>query len=77
MIKTQIQLEEDQYVRLKRLSRQEARSIADLVRQSVGLLLRQVDARSLPPLTELAGKYRPAAGVDLKPHDASWARAIR
>lgn len=78
MIKTQVQLEEWQYDALKRLSRRESRSIADLVRQSVTQLVRDVESRALPPLEDLAGKYRPRPDTDdLKPHDRDWAASAR
>lgn len=77
MIKTQIQLEEWQYEALKRLGRRESRSVADLVRESVAQLLRRADGRAMPPLAEIAGKYRPRDAGDLKRHDRAWAESIR
>lgn len=77
MIKTQIQLERWQYDALRRLSRQESRSIADLVRQAVVQLVRRAESRSMPPLEEIAGKYQPREAGDLKEHDRSWAAAVR
>lgn len=77
MIKTQVQLEEWQYQALKRLSRRESRSIADLVRESVAQLVRRADRRAMRPLDQIAGKYRPRDTDDLKQHDRAWADSVR
>jgi hypothetical protein len=77
MIKTQIQLEPWQHEKLKELSRRQSRSIADLIRESVTHLLRARELDALPPLREVAGKYRPIPVDDLKEHDRAWSEAIR
>lgn len=80
MIRTQIQLEESQYRRLKDLSHADSRSLSDLVRESVGHYLARRETQSPPPLESVAGKYsssaRPSSG-ELKAHDQHWADAIR
>lgn len=75
MKKTQIYVDARQYEALKARAAKESRSMADLIREAVTRLLEQGgDAR---PLDEVAGRYRPMETVDLKPHDAEWAAAVR
>ena len=77
MIKTQIQLEEAQYGGLKRLGVLEARSLSDLVREAVALLLARSQRRAVGSLEEVAGKYERGDAGDLKDHDRGWAESIR
>jgi predicted CopG family antitoxin len=77
MIKTQIQLENWQYEGLKRLSAAEARSLSDVVRESVALLLNRSKRRTSRTLEEIAGKYERGDAGDLKDHDRGWAESIR
>jgi predicted CopG family antitoxin len=77
MIKTQIQLETAQYEELKRLGASEARSLSDLVRESVTLLLARSQRRAARSLEEVAGKYERGDAGDLKDHDRGWAESIR
>jgi hypothetical protein len=78
MRKVRIQIEESQYEALRRLGHEEARSVADLVREAVDHLLRQPQVRALPPLPEIAGKYRPQEEAGgMKEHDRRWAAAVR
>jgi predicted DNA-binding protein len=59
MIRTQIQLTEEQAQALRRLSADTGRSLADLVRQAVDLYLR---TRKLPNLDAVRERARQAAG---------------
>ncbi len=77
MVKTQVQLEESQYHAAKGESARTARSLSDLVREGLALVLQRSSQRQRVPLKELAGKYEPVAGEGLKPHDQAWADAIR
>ena len=77
MIKTQIQLEEWQYEALKRSSASSSRSMSDIIREGVTLLLNRTGRKSTTPLAQLAGKYRPVTGAELKPHDLEWVDSIR
>ncbi len=47
MIRTQIQLDEDQYERLKTLAAARSQSVSQLVRESVELLLGSTDRREV------------------------------
>lgn len=79
MVRTQIQLTEGQAKTLKRLAKQQQRSVADLIRQSIDLYLAQ---RGELPLDEryeralaIAGKYR-SSDADLgRNHDRYLAEA--
>ena len=76
MIKTQIQLEEWQYQAAKKAGAELGRSLSDLVREGVTLVLSRVSQRPSVPLESLAGKYEPIPLDDLKPHDRVWAETI-
>jgi len=75
MVKTQIQIEEWQYEALKRETADTSRSMADLIREALTDSLKK--KKPLHALSDLAGKYRPLGGRDLKRHDAAWADSIR
>ena len=75
MIKTQIQLEEVQYERLRKIAAAEHRSLADCVRECVALYLAQSSV-SGANLDGVLGKFAPISDEDLKPHDRAWAEAI-
>lgn len=77
MIKTQIQLEDWQYAALKRVGSERSRSLSDLVREGVILLLEREGAPGAIRLEDVAGKYRAVGVNDLKAHDRDWAEAIR
>lgn len=79
MIRTQIQLTEGQAQSLKRLARQQQRSMAELIRQSVDLYLATAGELPLDQQYEramaLAGKYR-SGDTDLgRKHDQYLAEA--
>ncbi len=77
MIKTQIQLEEWQYQAAKKAGAELGRSLSDLVREGVTLVLNRVSQRPSVPLESLAGKYEPIPLDDLKLHDRVWVETIR
>jgi len=79
MVRTQIQLTEGQAKTLKRLAKQQQRSVADLIRQSIDLYLAQ---RGELPLDEryeralaMSGKYRSDAADLGRNHDRYLAEA--
>lgn len=77
MVKTQVQLEEWQYQAVIGESTRTARSLSDLVREGLTLVLQKSSRQPRVPLEELAGKYEPKSCEDLKLHDRGWADAIR
>lgn len=77
MIKTQVQLEEWQYQAAKGESARTSRSLSDLVREGLTLVLQKSAKQPQVLLEELAGKYEPKSCEDLKFHDCGWADAIR
>lgn len=77
MIKTQIQMEEWQYARLKRLSASQASSMSEVVRQAVAQLLDRSVNQTTCSLEEIAGKYAGESLEDIKAHDRAWVEAIR
>lgn len=74
MKRTQIQVPEDRYEELERIAHQEGRSVADLVREGIELVLRQNRALAAS-LDAIAGKFRPLPMEDLKAHDRWLAEA--
>lgn len=77
MIKTQIQLEDWQYEGLKRLGAAESRSLSDMVRESVAILLNRSRRPASRTLEEIAGKYERGDVGDIKNHDRGWVESIR
>lgn len=67
MIRTQIQLREDQYEELRRRAAGENRSLADLVRESLDCwLARGAPRTALAGLAKLSGRFRdPAGAIDV------------
>lgn len=77
MIRTQIQLEEWQYQAAKKAGADSGRSLSDLVREGVSLVLSRVAQQPSVPLESLVGKYEPLPMDELKLHDRVWAETIR
>jgi len=77
MIKTQVQLQEWQYQAAKRESARASRSLSDLVREGLAMVLQRSATASRGDLEALAGKYTAQPADDLKPHDSAWVEAIR
>ena len=73
MVRTQIQLPEEDYERLKLAASRQGRSMADCIREGIGLFLRQVDQGRRDLLAIPA--FLPGAMDDLKEHDRWWAEA--
>jgi len=80
MVRTQVQLREEQVRSLKRLAESSGVSMAELVRQGVDLLIRQGD---VPSQTELraraaaaAGRFRSGLKDGARRHDHYLAKAL-
>jgi len=79
MIRTQIQLEEQQHRQLRALGARDDKGLAQQVREAVALYLAGHRGRPLPSLDEIAGRFHKlpsAAAEELKPHDQWIADAI-
>ena len=74
MIRTQIQLPEDRYARLKKAAARKHQSIAACIREGIDAYLVQAETAE-PDLATLAGQFRPTPADDLKDHDRWWADA--
>ena len=74
MLRTQIQLKEEDYDALREVAAQQRRSIADCIREGVGLFLDR-QRRPRERFDDIAGKFAPLPPDDLKPHDRWWADA--
>jgi hypothetical protein len=71
MIRTQIQLPESDYERLREAARRQGRSMADCIREGIDLYLAGAGQRKTD-LASLAGRFHPRNPSDLKPHDQAW-----
>jgi hypothetical protein len=76
MIRTQIQLPEDESRRLREVAVRQHRSVADCIREGIGLFLTKAEARQ-QSFSDVAGQFRPQPPDDLKPHDQWWADSQR
>jgi hypothetical protein len=76
MIRTQIQLPEAEYARLRAEAQRQGRSMADCIREGIGLYLASAQADG-GDLLGLAGRFSPQTAADLKPHDAAWIDTFR
>ena len=77
MIRTQIQLKEEQYQALRKRSVEVHHSIAHQIREAVDRYLRAEARPRVNRLREVAGKYSPGEFAQSKPHDRQYARSIR
>jgi Arc/MetJ-type ribon-helix-helix transcriptional regulator len=81
MVRTQVQLTEEQVRQLKRLGAQNNKSLADLVRQSVELYLaheeRTGKARRIQRGLEAVGKFSSGTADGSSEHDRYLADAYR
>jgi hypothetical protein len=77
MIKTQVQLEEWQYEAAKKVGAVTSRSMSDIIREGLTLVLPKLGHGGQKPLAAIAGKYRPLSIQDLKGHDQGWVESIR
>jgi len=77
MIKTQVQLEEWQYQAAKKAGVATSRSMSDIIREGLSLVLPRLGQGGQKPLAAVAGKYRTLPLQDLKDHDRRWVESIR
>ena len=77
MIKTQVQLEEWQYQAAKKAGVATSRSMTDIIREGLSLVLPRLGQGAQKPLAAVAGKYRTLPLQDLKDHDRRWVESIR
>lgn len=76
MIRTQIQLQDAQYLRLKRRSAAGDGSIAQLIRDALELYFQTRRRPGGKTIKDIAGKFRPTPPTGLKKHDRELAEAI-
>ncbi len=76
MVRTQIQLEEQQYRQLRALGARRGLGLAEQVREAVGLYLAQQEAKAAP-LESVLGRFRPVADKSLKRHDRDYVDTLR
>ena len=74
MIRTQIQLQEPIYDRIRALAARQHRSMAACMRDAIVAFVAQ-DEASADGLTDIAGKFRPLPMDQVKEHDRQWADA--
>jgi hypothetical protein len=75
MIRTQVQLTEDDYDALRQVAAKQNRSLADCIREGIALFLTKAEDKQ-EDFADIAGKFRPLDQADLKPHDQWWSEAI-
>jgi len=75
MVRTQIQLDEARYAELRRFAQACERSMADCIREAIGLLLQRASTRG-DELAKVAGKFSPVPEDDLKDHDRWWTESM-
>jgi len=71
MIRTQIQLPEEEFARLRNAASRQHRSMADCIREGIALYLAATEAAATD-LAVLAGRFKPRPIDDLKAHDRVW-----
>jgi Arc/MetJ-type ribon-helix-helix transcriptional regulator len=80
MVRTQVQLTEEQAAKLKQLSERRQRSMADLLRESLDRLLAEADDETrkerMRRATRTFGKFRSGAGDLARRHDDHFATAV-
>jgi Arc/MetJ-type ribon-helix-helix transcriptional regulator len=74
MMRTQIQLPEPEYDRLRELAARLRRSMADCIREGIRLFLDRAGSKA-DDLSDIAGRFRPLSVKDLKPHDRGFIEA--
>lgn len=77
MIKTQVQLEEWQYEAAKKAGVATSRSMSDIIREGLSLVLPKLGQAERKSLASIAGKYHSTSFKDLKDHDQGWAQSLR
>lgn len=76
MVRTQIQLQEEQYRQLRSLGARTGKGLAEQVREAVGQYLAQQGGRTAS-LESALGRFRPVATKGLKPHDRDYTDTLR
>ena len=76
MVRTQIQLEEEQHRQLLARGARDGLGLAEQVREAVQLYLTQRGTKPAP-LTDALGKFRPRSLRGLKAHDRDYADTLR
>lgn len=66
-----------QYEAAKKAGAATSRSMSDIIREGLSLVLPKLGQVGQKPLAAIAGKYRSLPGKDLKDHDQGWAESIR
>lgn len=74
MIRTQIQLPEEDFARLREAASRQHRSMADCIREGIALYLATTQIAAAD-LAGLAGRFKPQSIDDLKDHDRAWIEA--
>ena len=74
MIRTQIQLPEQDYRHLQEAARRRGSSMAQCIREAVGLFLRS-EKRGFQDVSEIPA-FHVVSGRPLKEHDQAWADSI-
>lgn len=76
MMRTQIQLDEDDYERLRAVAEKLNRSISDCIREGISLFLEHSPAKGGEDFSDIAGKFRPDRAEPGHTLDDHFARAI-
>ena len=76
MLRTQIQLGEECYRKLREVAARQHRSMADCIRQGISLFLKQSEEEE-EGLSEIAGKFPATNSGNVKRHDRFWADSRR
>ena len=74
MIRTQIQLPQATYEKLRRTAQRQGRSMAACIRDGVDAYLLRA-AASADDLEDVAGRFAPDAATGVKDHDKWWGDA--
>ena len=76
MIRTQLQLTEEQYKRLRQEAASSHKSMAQQIREAIDLYLQHSIQSKTKKISEVTGKFKPISGKNLKDHDQGFAEAI-
>ena len=77
MVRTQIQLEEEQHRQLLTRGARDGLGLAEQVREAVQLYLAQRGATKPAPLADALGQFRPRSPRGLKAHDRDYTDTLR
>ena len=76
MLRTQVQIPEQQLKKLRQLSKRMGKSVAQQVREALDLYLGRLERQALGSLADIAGRFRPIPIEDLKGHDRAFIEGI-